>query len=1251
MLRRRGDVTDKPDPRWLRRLWQWLRPYRRQVVLSLLLAIVGQGLLALVPLLQQIIIDDVLGTGAARLAGWIGVLCGIGVITFVSHAIRRYLGSRVAVDVQHDLRVAVHRHLHTLDARRHQQLAAGDVLSRSTADLNLIQMFISQVPLFLANATLLVVGLIVMAGLSPLLFVVVAFSVPVLGYVTLRLRRDLYPASFSDQVQLGQVSSAVEEEIGGVRLVRAFAREAHQRNRFTERAATLFSSRIRTARISARWGAAMAAIPGFTQLGVLVFGGWLALDNRISLGVFLAFASYVLQFAAPTRLLAAMVSTTQLARSGARRVFMLLDTTSTLTTGAGELPDPHGVIEVDRADLAVDGRTVLRQVSTRIEPGRRVAVVGPSGSGKTMLALLIGRFYDPDHGEVRIGGTDLRDVSLRSVRATVTMVFDDNLLFSGTVRDNITLGRPDATDAEVHRAAGAAAAHEFISALPDGYDTETGPHGIALSGGQRQRIALARAFLVDPAVLILDDATSAVDSRTELAILDSLQQLMSGRTTILIAHRATTVELADHVIVLEDGRITHDGRPDVVAAQSEFVRDLLVGAGEHHDEIDLSGSIQVSDETAACWPGPAELTGHNDPELFSHIGLTTEMSGEQAARVDPGLRRDILALPPLSASPEAADDPRQSGSALSDPRPFAVRGALRPFVPAIAVCAALVFVDAATTLAAPMAFRFGIDNGISAQAADVFWLTCIALALVSVVSWINSRLLLFKSARVSERVLYSVRTRLFDHLQRLPVDYFDRHAAGQIITRLTTDVDAVNQLLQQGLVNSIVSISTCAGVLVVLFVLDWRLALAMLAMLPILAVASYFFIRGSHAAYLQARTRISAVTATLAEHLGRIRVTQAFSAERSASAHFADHSASYRDSRRRTMLYISVFFPFMNLLAVGAKALVLVVGAHLLEADTLTIGVLVATLLYVDQFFTPLQQLSIVLDLWIQAKVATGRMTGFLTAAEESTPRASGPAPAATGTDLVFDNVTFGYRGTATPAVDGVDLRIESGQTVALVGTTGAGKTTLAKLVLRFYEPDSGSIELGGRRIADLDPDDYRRGIGYVPQDPYLFTGTVASNIAFGRPTADPAVIENAARAVGAHDMIAGLPQGYRTPVGPGRSTLSAGQQQLVCLARAELISPHLLVLDEATANIDLATERRVQAALDAVSRRRTTVLVAHRLATAARADLIVVMSAGRIVESGGHDELIDRAGAYATLWHGFSALKTDKPLDVNLST
>ncbi|MDL9948708.1 ABC transporter ATP-binding protein [Gordonia sp. ABSL11-1] len=1246
-------MTDESGPGWLRRLWQWVRPYRGRVSVALVLAVVGQGVLALVPLVGQIIVDDVLLDPTESLAFWIGVLCSIGVLSFVSHALRRYIGSRCAVDVQHDLRVAVHRHLHALDARRRAELAAGDVISRGTSDLNLIQMFISQVPLFVANLTLLAVGLVVMLVLSPPLFVVVAASVPVLFWVTRRLRRELYPASFGDQVLLGQVAAAVDEEIAGVELIRAFGQEATRLDRFRARATRLFSSRLRSARISARWSAAMVAVPVFTQLGVLVVGGWLAMNEHVSVGVFLAFASYVLQFAPPARLLAAMVTTMQLARSGARRVFALLDTVPAMDPTGPDLPSPRGVVEVTGVDLALGGHPVLRGVTTSIAPGSRVAIIGPSGAGKTTLGSLIARQFDPDRGSVRIGGTDLRAVSPRSVRSAVMMVFDESLLFSGTLRENIAMGSP-ADGAAVAAAAHAAAADEFIEQLPAGYDTVVGPGGISLSGGQRQRIALARAFFADPAVLILDDTTSALDPTTERTVLASLEGLMSGRTTILIARRPATTELADQVIVLESGRITHDGPPSEVLADPRVAALMAGGAIRGATAATRSG---VTDDQAIpspeSWPEVDEAGA--DPVVRARLGLDADESGKQVQQVDSHLREALLALPPLTEVPAPGDDrppPRPSRT-----RVFGLTGSLRPFWWPVALCVVLVIVDAATTLAVPALFRHGIDNGVSADATTVFWVTCAIVLVIALVSWLNSWVLALRAARVFERVLFALRLRLFGHLQRLRIDYFDGRQSGRIVTRLTSDVDAVGQLMTQGMVNAIVNMCTCAGILTALAVLDMRLAAAMLVTIPLLAVGSWIFVRGSNRAYLQARSRIATITALLSEHLGRVRITQAHNAEEWTTGAFDGHSQRYRDARRRSMLYISVFFPFLNLLAVVAKALILIVGAQLMDAGTLTTGVLVAALLYVDLFFTPLQQLSIVLDLWIQARVGTQRMRGFLdtpvdtpvdtpadTPVDTPVDEDVRPAPAGAGGSLgaavEFDGVVFGYssatRTRGRPALDGLDLVIPDGETAAVVGTTGAGKSTVMKLLLRFYSPDRGVVRVGGVNLRDAGSRDRRPDVAYVPQDPYLFAGTVASNIAFGRPDAGQTEIERAARSVGAHESIAALPLGYQTPVGPGRATLSAGQQQLICLARAELVEPDLLILDEATSDIDLGTEAEVLAALQAVARRRTTVLVAHRLTTAAWADRVIVMSDGRAVQSGRHTDLVSMPGLYRDLWQSY---------------
>ncbi|MDT0220886.1 ABC transporter ATP-binding protein [Gordonia sp. AC31] len=1171
----------------------------------------------------------------------------MGVLSFASHALRRYIGSRCAVDVQHDLRVAVHRHLHALDARRRAELAAGDVISRGTSDLNLIQMFISQVPLFVANLTLLAVGLVVMFVLSPPLFVVVAASVPVLFWVTRRLRRELYPASFGDQVLLGQVAAAVDEEIAGVELIRAFGQEDVRRNRFRDRATRLFASRLRSARISARWSAAMVAIPVFTQLGVLVVGGWLAMNEHVSVGVFLAFASYVLQFAPPARLLAAMVTTMQLARSGARRVFALLDTVPAMDPTGPDLPSPRGTIEVADVDLALGGHPVLQGVTTSITPGSRVAIIGPSGAGKTTLGSLIARQFDPDRGSVRIGGTDLRAVSPRSVRSAVMMVFDESLLFSGTLRENIAMGSP-VDDAGIVAAARAAAADEFIEKLPAGYDTVVGPGGISLSGGQRQRIALARAFAADPAVLILDDTTSALDPTTERAVLASLEGLMVGRTTILIARRPATTELADQVIVLEAGRVTHDGPPSEVLADPRVVSLLAGGPGRGSlgtMETAVADAMSGDDPIPSpdSWPEVDEAGA--DPVVRARLGLDADESGKQVQQVDSHLREALLSLPPLTELPAPGDDRPLPASART--KVFGLTGSLRPFWWPVALCVVLVIVDAATTLAIPALFRHGIDNGVGVDAASVFWATCALVLVIALVSWLNSWVLALRAARVFERVLFALRLRLFGHLQRLRIDYFDGRQSGRIVTRLTSDVDAVGQLMTQGMVNAIVNVCTCAGILVVLALLDIRLAAAMLVTIPLLAAASWIFVRGSNRAYLQARSRIATVTALLSEHLGRVRITQAHNAEEWTTGAFDGHSRRYRDARRRSMLYISVFFPFLNLLAVVAKALILIVGAQLMDAGSLATGVLVAALLYVDLFFTPLQQLSIVLDLWIQARVGTQRMRGFLdtpvdTPVDENVrPATTGTAAGPLGAAVEFDGVVFGYsaatRTRGRPALDGLDLVIPDGETAAVVGTTGAGKSTVMKLLLRFHSPDRGVVRVGGVDLRHVGPGDRGPRIAYVPQDPYLFAGTVASNIAFGRPDAGQAEIERAARSVGAHGSIASLPLGYQTPVGPGRATLSAGQQQLICLARAELVEPDLLILDEATSDIDPGTETEVLAALQAVARKRTTVLVAHRLTTAAWADRVVVMADGRAVQSGRHADLVSAPGPYRDLWQSYA--------------
>ncbi len=1217
---------------WLRLLWGFVGPARRLLIVSIGAAVLTTAIITVTPLVSRIVVDNGLDPRRPGVGGWLLLLFALGAVRFFSTRARRWRAGRVAYDVQFRLRTRLYSHLASLDPHALESLRTGQLVSRASADLALIQQFLAWGPQMLANVLQLVASIVAMFVLSWQLGVVASVVLPLTVYLGARSRPGVFAASWDASQREAELTNTVEEAVTGVRVVKGFGQEPAETRRVMDAVRSMYSGRMRAARLRAAFTATLQSVPTLGQFGVLLIGGYLALHHRMTLGTFLACTTYLVQLAAPARMIGAIMALAQEARAGVERIVAVLQTEPTFRDLPGAGPLPHGDGLVELRDLsfsyAPDAPLVLDGIDLRIEPGEVLALVGPSGSGKSTLAMLLPRFYEPTGGGLEIDGTDTRTATLASVRSRVGIAFEEAFLFSDTIRANIGYGRPDATDEEIHDAAAAAQAAEFIDELPDGYDTVVGERGLTLSGGQRQRIALARLLLADPAIAVLDDATSAVDAAVETEIHRALRSWHEGRTTLLVAHRESTARLADRVALLEAGRIAAIGSHDELMETNARYRELLDAAPTPTpllSPVTTRADAPKRRTTVVPAPGPSPWVGGGMGGGARMVGLLAPNSA---------LLNSLEELP-------AANDRLPAGlieDAARDEGPVTLRSLLRRQRLILGVSLALVIGDALATLAQPDLIRAGVDRGVAHHSTSALLVVAAIFAAVSLFDWWDMWASSVTTGQASERLLASLRVRVFAHLQRLGMDYYESELTGRILTRVTSDVDTLSNLVQNGLLNAVVALATLVGIAVVLLVTDFSLGLVALAVLPVMIAATIVYQRKSTVAYDYQRDTVATVNASFAESLAGVRVTQAHTREARDLAGFTDLSATNRDAGLRALSIQIWYMASTEFMQQVATALVLALGVSRLRDNPAFAGVLIAFVLYLTQFFAPIQQLSQVFDSYQQARAGMRKIRTLLSE-EPATPAPTAPLPIdELHGELRFTGVRFRYRGATAEALRGVDVTIESGQRVALVGRTGAGKSTIMKLAARFYDPTEGQVLVDGHDLRELDPTAYRQQLGYVPQEPFLFTGTIRENVAYGRPDATDVEVERVCREVGLAGWVDAQPDGYHTALAERGRSLSAGQRQLVCLARALLVDPAILLLDEATATLDLAAEAIVTRAIDVVANGRTSVVIAHRLQTARGADRILVVDAGCVVEDGTHDELISADGAYARMWDAFSS-------------
>lgn len=1148
--------------------WYFRREWRRYLGAIALLVIIAV-LQLIPPKVVGIVVDGVTQQHytAEKVWMWIGALVLIAVMVYLLRYVWRVLLFGASYQLAVELREDFYRQLSRQHPAFYLRHRTGDLIARATNDVDRVVFAAGEGVLTLVDS--LVMGcavLIVMSTqISWQLTLLALLPMPLMALAIKRNGDALHERFRVAQAAFSSLNDRTQESLTSIRMIKAFGLEDRQSAQFAADAADTGAKNMRVARIDARFDPTIYIAIGAANLLAIGGGSWMVIHGSLTLGQLTSFVMYLGLMIWPMLALAWMFNIVERGSAAYGRIRTMLEEAPAVDDGTEAVPAGRGVLQVAIRDFIYPqaSKPSLEQVNFTLQPGQMLGICGPTGAGKSTILALLQRHFDVTHGEIRFHDLPLPILQLDSWRARLAVVNQTPFLFSDTVANNIALGKPDATQAQIERVAQLASVHDDILRLPQGYETEVGERGVMLSGGQKQRISIARALLLEAEILILDDALSAVDGRTEHQILHNLRQWGRGGRSL--------------------------SAPTACRRSPRPVKFWYCSMG-----------ILPSEAATRRWPcSPAGTATCID--ISSWRPRSTRFRRRKRR---PWMRSFTELWPTLKRL-------LAYGSPWRKP---------------LAIAVAMMWIAAAAEVSGPLLISYFIDNMVAKHTLPLKLVAGLAVAyiglqLLAALLHYNQSLL-FNRAAVG--VVQQLRSDVMDAALHQPLSEFDTQPVGQLISRVTNDTEVIRDLYVTVVATVLRSAALIGAMLVAMFSLDWRMALVAIAIFPAVLIVMIIYQRYSTPIVRRVRAWLADINDGFNEVINGMGVIQQFRqqarfGERMREASYAHYLARMQTLRLDGFLLRPLLSLFSSLVLCG---LLMLFGFS--AVGTIEVGVLYAFISYLGRLNEPLIELTTQQSMLQQAVVAGERVFELMDRPRQAW--GTDDAPLSSGR-VEIDHLSFAYRGDRLVLQD-ITLDIPSRSFVALVGHTGSGKSTLASLMMGYYPLTHGEIRIDGRPLASLSHSALRRGIAMVQQDPVVLADTFYANVALGRDISEAQVWE-ALEAVQLAAVARSMSDGLYTQLGEQGNNLSVGQKQLLALARVLVDTPQVLILDEATANIDSGTEQAIQQALTKVRQHTTLVVIAHRLSTIVEADTILVLHRGQAVERGTHQQLLAAKGRY----------------------